>query len=50
MKEMRGKKKSLHILSLLAKDTMGNSTLNIKKLNTQIIKYGNRKKMKRSEA
>lgn len=38
------------MLSLLAKETMGNTTLNIKKLNAQIIKFGNKKKMKRSEA
>lgn len=45
LKEIEGKKKKKsYILSLLARETMGNITLNIQKLNTQIINFRNRKK------
>lgn len=35
---------------LLAKETMGKITLDMRKLNTQNIKFGNGKKVKLSEA
>lgn len=43
-------RKKISSRTLLAKETMGNSTLDIGKINAQSIKFGNRKKMKLSEA
>lgn len=49
LKKMK-EKKNIHTFFLLAKETMGKITLDIRKLNTQSIKFGNKKKMKLSEA
>lgn len=51
LKEMKEKNIIAHtFFFLLAKETMGKITLDMRKLNTQNIKFGNGKKVKLSEA